>query len=319
MDSKFLRLLFVFIFAFSLGLFLQPAQVWADDDAIWDKDDSEYWLRTGTWNPSTFLPCAHGGAYQFAWGSGNTMTLDSDIGGPGGHTLPDIVGEYAVYAMWSSHPNRNNAATFRIQQNQNTIATVVRDQRFEGCKWNHLATVTLSNLGHVQVVIDSTGALNSEATIADGVRWVRVTKDSADILNDSLLDIDMADEPGMDWASGEQSVALTSTDTTVRAITVTAPTSGYVVVNASGYFDFTNMAGLDGARCSITTGTTIDFSHLIIAQDNSTAIQWLPFGATRGFSVSSGSTVYRLVCDEFAGNVNVEDTSMTGIFVPTRY
>ena len=134
-------------------------------------------------------------------------------------------------------------------------------------------------------------------------------------------DVDILDEPGVEFASGDQLLTLTSTPVSARAISLTAPTSGYVIVNASGYFDL-NDATRDGARCSITNGATaIDFSHLVIVSDDgiNSSTSWVPFATTRVYSVGSGTTTYRLVCDEFDGNVLVGDTSLNAIFVPTRY
>jgi hypothetical protein len=90
-------------------------------------------------------------------------------------------------------------------------------------------------------------------------------------------------------------------------------------VNASGYFNY-DSGTVFTPRCSITTGTTIDFTHLIIAEMNSNTNEFDAWGATRVFTVPSpGTRTYRLVCDTFAGTGTVADTSLNGIYVPTRY
>jgi hypothetical protein len=125
---------------------------------------------------------------------------------------------------------------------------------------------------------------------------------------------------GADFASGEQTLNLAAADSVARSITISAPAAGRVIVNASGYFNLNDGAGIDTGRCSITTGLTVDFSHLIIVRERAgDSMTFVPFGATRGFNVSAGNTTFRLVCDEFSGTVVVSDTSLTGTWVPRSY
>jgi hypothetical protein len=140
--------------------------------------------------------------------------------------------------------------------------------------------------------------------------------DGGEIVNNSLSALELSNEAGAEFASGDQVLALAAADAIVRSIVLTAPSAGFVIVTASGYFDFNNTAGT--GRCAITTGAAVDFTHLIIAEGDS-GTNFIPFSATRGFIVAAGSTTFNLVCDEFAGNVEVEDSSLTAIFVPTRY
>jgi hypothetical protein len=141
---------------------------------------------------------------------------------------------------------------------------------------------------------------------------------AADVRDDSLRANDLKDEPGADFADGNQFLVLTTTATIARSVTVTAPRIGVVVVNVSGYFGFANEAGT--GRCEITTGTALEFTHLIIAQVAASGIAYVPFAGTRAFEVPKGSTTFNCVCDKFSGNnVTIGDTSMTAIYVPTRY
>jgi hypothetical protein len=139
---------------------------------------------------------------------------------------------------------------------------------------------------------------------------------SADVKNNNLKAADLKDEAGADFAGGNQDLDLLDTDTVVRSVTITAPRSGVVIVNASGYFDFGSAAGI--GRCSITTGTTLNLAYLIIAEGDA-ATTWIPFGATRGFTVGKGSTTFNLVCDGTLGVAEIFDTNITAIYVPTRY
>ena len=136
------------------------------------------------------------------------------------------------------------------------------------------------------------------------------------VKNNSLKATDLKDEAGADFSSGDQFLDLTAADQIVRSVTITAPRPGVVIVNASGGFFFSFVAGR--CRCSITTGTTYENSHLVIAE-GSADISYLTFAATRGYSVDQGSTTFNLVCDEISGDVTISDTSLTAIYVPTRY
>ena len=126
---------------------------------------------------------------------------------------------------------------------------------------------------------------------------------------------------GADYTGGNQYLSLSSTGTTVRSVSISAPCSGKVIVNASGFFQFLSASTLETGRCSITTGTSIDFSYLVYAREPSANTMYgIPFAATRGFDVSSGTTTFRLVCDSASGgDVKLQDSSITAIFVPKTY
>ena len=68
--------------------------------------------------------------------------------------------------------------------------------------------------------------------------------------------------PGGQPMSVFSGVALTFNDATIRTVTLTIPSSGTVVANATGMFAFGSAATIDGAWCSITTGTTADRRQL---------------------------------------------------------
>lgn len=137
----------------------------------------------------------------------------------------------------------------------------------------------------------------------------------ADIGFNSVPSTDLTNEAGVDSAGGNQMVALAIDDTVVRSVTITAPSAGQVIVNASGYFSF-HPTGT--GRCSITTGQFIDFLALI-ASRSSGEFELDSWGATRAFNQAAGTTTYNLVCDEFTGDVRVSDTQLNAIFVPTVY
>lgn len=120
-------------------------------------------------------------------------------------------------------------------------------------------------------------------------------------------------------SGGDQDVALTTEDVVVRSVTLTVPTFGRVIVNASGYFRFDSAVTAEIARCTITTGTAVDSDRHIIAGESAVAATtFVPFSGTRGITVPSvGPVTINLVCDKIAGSVSVGDTHMTAIFVPS--
>ena len=114
-------------------------------------------------------------------------------------------------------------------------------------------------------------------------------------------------------SGGNQTLALTSADQVVRSVSLMPPANGTVIVSGSG--------GLEGvangdSRCSLVTGTSIDFASLQVASIDAT--KWAPLSITRGFTVTKGNLLtVNLVCNEFSGNSIFYDSSMTAIFAPS--
>jgi hypothetical protein len=142
---------------------------------------------------------------------------------------------------------------------------------------------------------------------------------SSDILNGSLTASDLLDEAGADFASGNQLLFLTGGDDVVRAVTLSAPAAGRVIVSASGYFNFVSAAGTDAVSCSITTGAAVDSNHVLLVSDSDSPLSFIPFASTRGFDVAAGDTTFNLVCHESVGDVRVGDSSLTALYVPGSY
>ncbi len=130
-----------------------------------------------------------------------------------------------------------------------------------------------------------------------------------------------ADNTTASYASGDQDVSLTSSNTVVRSLSV-PHRLGTHIVNVSGSFSL-NSAGLNAASCSITKGGAlstppVDDTHLIAVSQAGTGS--VPFAATRGFPYTwTGPMIpneaYFLVCTEALGDVHVIDSSMTLITI----
>ena len=140
----------------------------------------------------------------------------------------------------------------------------------------------------------------------------------AQVASASLTIANLADAPRAVFASGDEVIGLTDiTDTVVRFVTLNAPAGGQIIVNASGYFTLADAAEPDAARCSITTGTTVEAAHRILVEEQAVgAMSRVPFGVTRGLVVAAaGPVTINLVCNEVSGNVSVDSSSLTAIFV----
>jgi hypothetical protein len=141
----------------------------------------------------------------------------------------------------------------------------------------------------------------------------------AAIANGTITTADLAVPAQAASVSGDLSFALSSSAQTVRSVSLTAAGAGTVIVQASGTLGMGSTATRDSVYCSITTGTTIDAAHQIIgaeATGGESSTLFMPFGATRAFSVGAGTTTFNLVCHMFAGTGSVMDPAMTAIFIP---
>jgi hypothetical protein len=97
-----------------------------------------------------------------------------------------------------------------------------------------------------------------------------------------------------------------------------------VIVTASGFVDYETTTafpnGYDAGRCTITDGATsfpdsahdVKFDDAIINESGA----YSAFSATRTFAVSAGTTTFRPVCEELAGQVDFYDSQITALYVP---
>jgi hypothetical protein len=114
-------------------------------------------------------------------------------------------------------------------------------------------------------------------------------------------------------------VVLSSSDVVVRSVGFTVTTPGRILAQASGYFSFNSTAAVhETGRCSITTGTTVDFTAAILGSDGGTTLPGATdaFSAVRLFTVTPGPFTARLVCDQTTGSVAVNDANLVLLFVP---
>lgn len=114
-------------------------------------------------------------------------------------------------------------------------------------------------------------------------------------------------------AGGEQEVTL-GAPSILRSVSIMPPANGTVIVSSSAYLDNLGTAG--SSRCSITTGAVLDTDFLQLVD---TAVnEFTDIGGTRGFPVTKGVLLtVNLVCDQFSGTAEIQDTALTAIFAPS--
>jgi hypothetical protein len=316
-----------------------PAAMARNSTVFLDDDEATFLPNAAAWKQSTFFPQTYGQGYHYALRNGSILTAGpylrmvtpSALDLSGGGISGTSGSQYQAHVRWSSAPNRCN--NVRVEVRNFTDDTLITASTFDQSAPSPSNTVTAFNwtpVGgtftaqpgdryEVRVYANNTlqagGGTNCVAT-ADGAAFFQQTYDSSDTFN--LTRSSIRDEPGVEDIGGNQTVTLTSTDTTVRSISVSMPNSGYVVVNASGYF-YEN-SGTSTLRCSITEGTTIDFNALIYANLDAADVRTDNWGATRTFFYSSaGTRTFRVVCDAFTGGGAVNDVQLNGIYLPTGY
>jgi len=131
------------------------------DALVVDNADGAVQL-TGSWQPASTTPGFYGGDYLFKV-PGSDSSL---VRWPFPHAAAP--GPYAVFARWTSGPNRASLVTYQITSVDGTVS-VHRGQRTGGGRWNALGTYTfrpnqaqgVSLLGRADGVV-----------VADAVIWV---------------------------------------------------------------------------------------------------------------------------------------------------
>ncbi len=139
---------------------------------------------------------------------------------------------------------------------------------------------------------------------------------SSHVVDGSITVADLLDEPKAAFVElATTSFPLSSTPLTIHEVTIAAPIDGRVIVNTSGWIVMADAAIADSVLCSIGTSTRVEAPLAVYAQERGPADYFfLPFGGTRGFDVSTGSTTFTFVCVG-SGGAQVWDPSMTAIFV----
>lgn len=141
-----------------------------------------------------------------------------------------------------------------------------------------------------------------------------------DVKNNNLTAADQLDEAGADFVAQNNNVALTGAPQVIASVQVTAPGSGVVIANASGWFDMGPAA--KAVQCALSQDANFPaFPRIIEDHGGSDGDDDEAFALTRGFPVSAGTITVNLVCLDFSGNTGaaVADVALTAMYFPTRY
>jgi hypothetical protein len=152
--------------------------------------------------------------------------------------------------------------------------------------------------------------------LAPGSITMPASVGTAQVANGSLTRDDLADPTTANAVGGNLNTSLSAVPTVYRFLLITAPAAGRLIAFASGNLTL-NSPGLDTGRCSIAIGTElpdVDNDALILASSADSNATF-PFAATRGFTVSAGSHLLRLICDAPNGSAIINDPQLTAIFV----
>ena len=160
------------------------------------------------------------------------------------------------------------------------------------------------------------GKIGTEAVVSDKIKDGAVNSDK--IADGSVAPGDLSDtaQPaGIAYSSGDQDVLIGGGETIYRTITLNAPADGYAMVNASWVVYGLNIT----ARCSITTGSTVETTHMVEVEEPGAALINLAAAAVRGFPVTAGNNTFNLVCYAAVGTPNIRDSSLVAMYVPGNY
>jgi hypothetical protein len=149
--------------------------------------------------------------------------------------------------------------------------------------------------------------------------WVKVSDDGVIIFEGS--------NAGVNWEEGSVGVVIPTSSSALDTVMITAPTSGYVIVTASGSVSWNNTAdapGLVRLRVANISGSTSELPGVqFIRFQSPPGIGWAayPFSVTKVFPVSAGSNTFFLNGwhQVVNGTAYLDDHTLVAVFVPKRY
>jgi hypothetical protein len=277
----------LFISLLALGFLLQGVTLWADDDAIMDVDNNAA-AFFGFWGTSTNKILFYGDNYRWALGAGRNVSTPTRTATFTTARVADITGLYEVYVRWTRGNDREESAVYRIYDGSTATfrGSCSHNQTLNGGAWNYCATVTLTAGNRGIVVLGNEFTDTNEVVIADGVRFVRTSFDS-----DNLVGVDLR-QAGLDWVTkNSRGIADISTSTASRTNltfdSITAPSggTGYVIVKASGWAQLTS-ADRQVSLCidNASGGSGCD-SHVHYLENNTDEVNSANFENRKEFSI----------------------------------
>jgi hypothetical protein len=145
---------------------------------------------------------------------------------------------------------------------------------------------------------------------------------SANIIVDILGYYEPAPVPtvvsdGVEFNEVPSIVTVTQTDSVMTSVVVTAPTAGFVVVNASVSIQATQF---ESFYCGISKTATQDVGSNIVMQTAGSAAASGGVSMTRGFTVPAGNTTFNLLCRKADSGavVSAGSPAITAVYSPNR-
>ncbi|RME19312.1 MAG: hypothetical protein D6800_14435, partial [Candidatus Zixiibacteriota bacterium] len=190
--------------------------------------------------------------------------------------------------------------------------------------------------GAQTLTLDATKSSGGKVAINDASGVPRIFLDgsvsgdaSVQFPNDAISNSEILDEPGVaEVYNHVTEITSIASDSVIDSITITVPTSGYVVIQATGIFDihFSGTTSNPWTRASLGRfPNSIDYDNIAAWQiPTSTPGQYFEnFAITLTDTVSAGSQTYYLNGTKGVGStiltVDLLHTHLTAMFFPTAY
>ncbi|MCK4235900.1 MAG: hypothetical protein KAX38_02195, partial [Candidatus Krumholzibacteria bacterium] len=169
--------------------------------------------------------------------------------------------------------------------------------------------------------VSITGSANSAY-----FRMDQTGKESVVLPSSAIASFEIYDEPGAASINAYDGLGLTLTGgmDVLAARTITAPTSGYVLVISSCQIRFSHSSG---TASSANFGVSDDGTSFATAQDlelqmpsaGATGTYEFPVTSHSLFSVTSGAHTFYMLGQENSGSFFAFDVQLTAVFIPTAY
>jgi hypothetical protein len=268
---------------------------------------------SGGWIISTKNLLYYGDNYFAAQGVGGAQTRTVTYRSPNGY---ENDGTHCFYASWSDGPGRPTNARYRIDyEGDGTFDTSVTvDQTKNGGEWRRLTCSSAGSPGERPIVeVSNFGVAADKWVVADGIRITREDVDRTGIV----------DEPGIDWVDAGSCNNIPTTVRNCASVQLTAPSSGYVMVQCKAYAvtfgeDTTVILGVSTSSASLGESTRAG-----VLDGTDTKRREFPMSTFAVFSASPGTRTYYCNAQKpsvfSARTVNLGDVYMTATFFPSRY
>jgi hypothetical protein len=268
---------------------------------------------SGDWIISTKNLLYYGDNYFAAQGVGGAQTRTVTYQSPSGY---ENDGTHCFYASWSDGPGRPTNARYRIDFDGNGTfdTSVTADQTKNGGEWRLLNCSSAGSPGQRPIVeVSNFGVAANKFVVADGVRITREDVDRNGVI----------DEAGIDWVNEGSCSDIPTTVKNCASVQLTAPSSGYVLVQCKAYAvtfgeNTTVVLGVSTSPTSLGEATRAG-----VLDGTDSKRREFPMSSFAVFSVSSGTRTYYCNAQKpsvfSARQVNLGDLYITATFFSSRY